>query len=90
MLNKIALANALTAVTVILYGATYIIGLISKSVFAFIFNAYFWGADITSLIPTRLTITEFVGIPLILAAVTWLCGYGLAWFYNYFAKKHKS
>jgi hypothetical protein len=89
MLKKIAFANALTAITLILYGVTYIIGLISKGVFAFIFNAYFWGADVTSLIPTRLTITEFIGIPVVLAVVTWLSGYGLVWFYNYFAKKNK-
>lgn len=88
-LNKIAFANALAVATFAFYTVTYIIGLISKSAFGFFFNAQFWGADITSLVPSRLTINEFIGIPAIIIITSWIMGYAVAALYDYFLKEKK-
>ena len=88
-LNKTAFANALAVMTFAFYTVTYIIGLISKSAFEFFFNAQFWGADITSLVPTRLTVNEFIGIPVIIVITSWVTGYTVAALYNRFSKENK-
>ncbi|MEK7500583.1 MAG: DUF5676 family membrane protein [Patescibacteria group bacterium] len=88
-LNKIAFANALAVATFAFYTVTYVIGLISKEVFGFFFNAQFWGADITSLIPTRLTVNEFISIPIMIVITSWVMGYAVAALYNYFLKEKK-
>lgn len=86
-LNKTAFANALAVATFAFYTVTYVVGLISKNAFALFFNAQFWGADITSLVPTRLTINEFIGIPVIIVITSWVMGYAVAALYNYFLKE---
>ncbi|MBI4119996.1 MAG: hypothetical protein HY454_00880 [Parcubacteria group bacterium] len=88
-LNKKAFANALAVMTFAFYTVTYIIGLLSKGAFAFFFNAQFWGANITSLIPTRLTVNEFIGIPVIIVITSWVMGYAVAALYNHFLKENK-
>ena len=88
-LNKTAFANALAVMAFGFYAVTYIIGLLSKEAFGFFFNAQFWGANITSLIPTRLTVNEFIGIPVIIVITSWVAGYAVAALYNHFLKENR-
>ena len=82
MLNTIAFAHSLAILCGALYMALYLLALIWRDAFRFLFNAQFFGADVASLLPGELTYGGFVGtfIGLILSA--WLVGFAWAWLYN--------
>jgi hypothetical protein len=77
------LAHDLTGV---FYLLLYILGVVWREAFRFLFNAQFFGADVASLLPRDLTISVFVGTLLVLIVVAWAFGYAWAWVYNRLAQ----
>jgi hypothetical protein len=86
MLNKIAFANSIAVLTAALYLLLHLIGVISRPLFLFLFNAQFFGADVASLLPWPLSIERFLGTFVTLVVSAWLLGYVWAWLYNRFAR----
>jgi hypothetical protein len=82
MLNPLAFASSLTLLTAAFYLLLYLLALISRETFRFLFNAQFLGADVASLLPRDLTAGVFVGTWLVLIVVAWVFGYAWAWLYN--------
>ncbi len=86
MLHKVAFANAIAVLTAALYLLLHLLGLISRPVFLFFFNAQFFGADVASLLPWPLSFGRFLGTFVTLVVSAWLLGYAWAWLYNRFAR----
>lgn len=86
MLNKIAFANSIAVLTAALYLLLHLIGVMSRPLFLFLFNAQFFGADVASLLPWPLSIERFLGTFVTLVVSAWLLGYVWAWLYNRFAR----
>lgn len=82
MLNKIAFAHSLAILSGALYMALYILALVWRDAFRFLFNAQFFGADVASLLPGELTYGGFVGTFVVLIISAWLVGFAWAWLYN--------
>jgi len=61
MLKEPAFANSLTILTGALYILLYLLAIISRDAFRFLFNAQFLGADVASLVPQKLALGAFVG-----------------------------
>jgi hypothetical protein len=81
MLNKTAFANALAVLTAIFYFVFYLLNLVSRPAFEFLFNAQFLGANVS---PPRISPGTFVGTLIALVVSGWVFGYLLAWLYNKF------
>src|SRR5213594_3068065 len=60
MLNKMALATSLAILSGGVYLLFYVLAIIWRDGFRFLFNAQFFGADIASLLPRELTYVAFV------------------------------
>jgi uncharacterized membrane protein len=86
MLNKVAFASALALLTGALYLVLYVLAVLMPTVFRFIFNAQFLGADVASLLPRELSFLTFDATLVVLVITTWVFGYLWAWLYNRFAK----
>ena len=86
MLNKTAFANSLALLTALLYVIFYLLSLVAPSLFVFLFNAQFLGADVASLLP-KITFVDFIETLAVLVIFCWILGYTWAWLYNWFAKK---
>ncbi len=82
MLNKLAFANSLAVLSGALYMILYVLGVVWRDAFRFLFNAQFLGADVASLIPRELTYAGFLGTLLVLIASAWVFGFAWAWLYN--------
>jgi hypothetical protein len=82
MLNPMAFASSLTILTGAFYLLLYLLGVVWRDAFRFLFNAQFLGADVASLLPRDLTAGIFVGTLLMLIVVAWVFGYAWAWLYN--------
>jgi hypothetical protein len=86
MLSKKALAGSLA----ILAGASYLflvaLNLIWPSLFNFIFNAQFLGANVASLFPQIFSLGRFVGTFFVLVATGWVGGYIWGLLYNRFVR----
>ena len=63
MLNTMAFANSLAALSGTFYIALYVLAVVWRDAFLFLFNAQFLGADVASLLPRQLTYGGFVGTP---------------------------
>ena len=61
MLSKMALATSLAILSGLVYLLFYVLAVIWRDAFRFLFNAQFFGADIASLLPRELTYVAFVG-----------------------------
>ena len=61
MLNPIAFATSLAILAALSYLVFYVIGIVAPSVFNFLFNAQFFGANVSSLIPTERLLSNFIG-----------------------------
>ena len=85
MLKEKAWANALAVTTGVIYIAFYVIDMVATEMFAFIFNANAFGADIASLIP-EMSFGSFVIILVTVVITAWIMGYIWAKVYNKFAK----
>ena len=86
MFKPLALAHSLAVLVAVFFAALYALQIASPVLFALIFNAQFYGADIARLVP-QMTFGDWVGILVISAATAWVAGYAWAWLYNKFAKK---
>jgi 2TM family of unknown function (DUF5676) len=82
MLNPMAFASSLTTLTGAFYLLLYLLGVVWREAFLFMFNAQFLGADVASLLPRDLSAGVFVGTLLVLLVVAWVFGYAWAWMYN--------
>ena len=86
MLKPLAFANSLAVLTAVIYVVFIVIALVSPSVFQFLFNAQFFGADVASLFPkVRPSVLSLVTL-VIVTGMSWVMGYVWAWLYNWFAK----
>ena len=86
MLEPAAFAHSLAALTGVLYLVLYVIGVVAPRVFAFLFNAQFFGANVAALLPKRFSFLTFSGTFLALLGGAWVFGYAWAWLYNLLAK----
>ena len=86
MLNKVAFASALSLLTAALYLLLYLLAVLMPTVFRFIFNAQFLGADVASLLPRELSFLTFDATLVVLVITTWVFGYLWAQLYNRFAQ----
>jgi uncharacterized membrane protein len=85
MLKEKAWANALAVTTGVIYIVFYVIDMVATEMFAFIFNAQFLGADITSLVP-EMSFGGFISVLITVVITAWIMGYIWAKVYNKFAK----
>jgi 2TM family of unknown function (DUF5676) len=82
MLNPIAFANSLAIVAGVVYLALYILAVVWRDAFRFVFNAQFLGADVASLLPRSWPATEFLATLIALVVGAWALGFCWAWLYN--------
>jgi 2TM family of unknown function (DUF5676) len=82
MLNPIAFANSLAIVSGVFYLVLYILAVVWRDAFRFVFNAQFLGADVASLLPHRLPVTGFLAALVALVISAWSLGFCWAWLYN--------
>ena len=82
MLNPIAFANSLAIVSGAVYLALYVLAVVWRDAFRFVFNAQFLGADVASLLPHKRPATGFAATLVALVVSTWLLGFCWAWLYN--------
>jgi hypothetical protein len=61
MLNGIAFASSLTILSAVSYMVLYLLAVVWREGFRFLFNAQFFGADVASLLPQQLTVGSFLG-----------------------------
>ena len=82
MLNKIAFAHSLAILSGGFYIALFVLAVVWRDTFRFLFNAQFFGADVASLLPRELTYSGFVGTFIVLIISAWVFGFAWAWLYN--------
>jgi 2TM family of unknown function (DUF5676) len=82
MLNKLAFASSLAILSGLLYFLFYVLGVLWRDAFRFLFNAQFFGADVASLLPHELSYVTFLGTWIAVIVSTWVVGYAWAWLYN--------
>jgi len=82
MLNRMALASSLAILSGLIYLLFYVLAVVWRDGFRFLFNAQFFGADIASLLPRELSYTAFVGTEVVVIVSGWVFGYCWAWLYN--------
>ena len=82
MLNPMAFANSLAALSGAFYLLLYVLAVVWRDGFQFLFNAQFLGADVASLLPGQLTYGAFVGTLLVLIVTAWVFAFTWAWLYN--------
>ncbi len=82
MLNPMAFANSLAALSGVCYLLLYVLAVVWREAFQFLFNAQFLGADVASLLPRQLTYGAFVGTLLVLIATAWVFAFIWSSLYN--------
>ena len=82
MLNPIAFASSLAIVSGALYLALYILAVVWRDAFRFVFNAQFLGADVASLLPRKRPAVGFLATLVALVISAWSLGSCWAWLYN--------
>jgi len=86
VLNRLAFADSLAVLTATLYVLFGVLALVSPRTFQLLFNAQFFGADVTSLLPkARPSVVSLVTF-VIVVGMAWVMGYVWAWLYNRIAK----
>ncbi|MEK7630136.1 MAG: DUF5676 family membrane protein [Patescibacteria group bacterium] len=88
MLHKKAFANSLALLSSLSYLLFTLFYWLAPGLFSFIFNALFFGANITSLFPADFSLGKFIGDSLVLLIGSWLFGFVWAWFYNRFSRQN--
>jgi hypothetical protein len=86
MLNPLAFATSLGVLSGALYLLFYLLAVLWRGAFRFLFNAQFFGADVASLLPRELSYAGFIGTFIAVIATAWLLGYAWAWLYNRLAR----
>ena len=82
MLTKLAFAHSLAILSGVLYMVLYLLAVIWRDAFRFLFNAQFFGADVAALLPRELSYARFLGTLIVLVISAWVFGYAWAWLYN--------
>jgi len=82
MLNPMAFATSLAALSGAFYLLLYVLAVVWRGAFEFLFNAQFLGADVASLLPQQLTYGAFVGTLLVLIVTAWVFAFTWASLYN--------
>lgn len=82
MLNPIAFANSLAIVSGAVYLVLYVLAVVWRDAFRFVFNAQFLGADVASLLPHKRPATGVVATLVALVVSVWVLGFCWAWLYN--------
>lgn len=85
ILDKTAFANSLAILMVLFYLVFYLLSLIAPSIFTFLFNAQFLGANVAPLLP-KISFANFIGTLVVLVASSWVMVYVWAGLYNWMAK----
>ncbi len=88
-IRPLAFANALAITTAALAALLIVLRVAMPSVFVFIFNAQFFGADVASLLPRDINIPKILGELIAFVAGAW--GFGLlgAVLYNRFLESRR-
>jgi hypothetical protein len=86
MLNPVAFASSLTILTGAFYPLLYLLAVVWREAFRFLFNAQFLGADVASLLPRDLSVGGFVSTFIAIIVFVWLFGYAWGWLYNGLAR----
>lgn len=86
MLNSGAFATSIAILSGVLYMLFYLLAVIWRGAFRFVFNAQFYGADVASLLPEQLSYVGFVGTLITVIVTAWLVGYAWAWLYNWLVR----
>lgn len=81
-LRPLAFANAIAATTLVLAAFLLVLRVLSPPIFAFFFNAQFFGADVNSLLPAHPPLIRVAAELLALLAGAWGIGYLWAVLYN--------
>jgi len=86
MIRPLAFANTLGLTTALLSVVLIVLRLVWPTVFTFIFNAQFFGADVASLLPSSLNMLKTAGECLAFVGGAW--GFGLVGglLYNHFIR----
>lgn len=84
-LNKKAFANAMGAVTALVYAVFWILQMVAPATFSFIWNAQFMGADMAALVG-NMSAGSFIGVLIAMGVMGWVMGWLIAHFYNKFSK----
>jgi len=82
LFNQLAFATSLAIISGVLYLLFYVMAVVWRSGFRFLFNAQFFGADVASLLPQELSYTGFVSTLVTVIVSAWVVGYAWAWLYN--------
>ncbi len=86
MLQPLAFANAIAATTAALTLVLFALRALAPTIFAFFFNAQFFGADVASLLPAGGSIGRTLAEVTALLAGAWGIGYLWAVLYNRWAR----
>ena len=86
MIRPLPFANALAVTTAVLAALLVLLHALAPTVFVFVFNAQFFGADVASLLPTQRSLLFAAGELLAFIGGAW--GFGLlgAILYNRFIR----
>jgi hypothetical protein len=85
-LNRLAFANSLAVLTAALYVLFAILALVSPALFALLFDAQFFGANVASLLPKVQPSAASLVTLVLMIGMSWVLGYVWAWLYNQLAK----
>ena len=82
MLNSVAFASSLAILSGAFYLALFLLAVVWRDAFRFVFNAQFLGADVASLLPRELSYAGFLGTLAALMVAGWIFGFAWAALYN--------
>jgi hypothetical protein len=83
MLNKLAFASSLAILSGALYLLFYVLAVVWRDAFRFLFNAQFFGANVESLFPRELSFVVFLGTWIVVIVSGSVVGYVWEWLYNW-------
>ena len=82
VLKEMAFASSLAVLSGVLYLLFYLLAVVWRDAFRFLFNAQFFGADVASLLPRELSYVVFLGTWVVVIVSPWVMGYVWASLYN--------
>ena len=82
VLKEMAFASSLAVLSGVLYLLFYLLAVVWRDAFRFLFNAQFFGADVASLLPRELSYVVFLGTWVVVIVSAWVMGYVWASLYN--------
>lgn len=87
MLNSVAFANALTAVSLVVYIVCRALAQVAPGFLFSVAQSWFHTFDLTSRGQSGMSAGSFVFGAIVLAILTWVAGYAFVELYNRLAKK---